>query len=93
MDYCIESDENVVLEEKTTKEEIISDYEEEKNERNDTSDEEKINEDKDSDDPADLLKKVGKGISPPTPEDEVMKQWYGAIYQEKKILFVHWESY
>ena len=86
MDYCIESDENVVLEEETTKEEIISDYEEEKNERNDTSDEEKINEDKDSDDPADLLKKVWKGISPPTPEDEVMKQWYGAIYQEKKNL-------
>ena len=57
-----------------------------RNERNNTSDEEKINEDNDSDDPADLLKKVWKRISPPTPEDEVRKGWYGAIYQEKKNL-------
>ena len=39
-----------------------------------------------TDDPADLLKKVWKGISHPTPEDEVMKRWYGAIYQKKKNL-------
>ena len=92
MDYRIESDENdVVLEEERTEEEIISDYEEERNERNNISDKQKINEDNDSDDLADLLKKVWEGISPPTPEDEVAKGWYGA--KRKKFLFVRWESY
>ena len=75
---------DVVLEKETIEEEIISDYKKERNERNDTSDGEKINEDNDSDDPADLLKKVWKVISPSTPEDGVTKGWYGVIYQKKK---------
>ena len=69
-------------------EEIISDYEE-RNERNKTSDEEKIIEDNNNDDPGDLLKKVWKRISPPTPEDEVTKGWYSAIYQEKKKSYLY----
>ena len=32
-----------------------------------------INKDNDKDDPADKLKKVWKGLGPPTPEDEVTK--------------------
>ena len=62
----------------------MSDYEEQRNEKNDTSDEEKINEDNDSDNPADLLKKVWKVISPPTPEDEVTKGWYVSYTKKQK---------
>ena len=32
---------------------------------------------------------MSKGTSPPTPEDEVTKGWYGAIYREKKKSYLY----
>ena len=37
----------------------------------------------------DKLKKMWKGISPPTREDETTNGWYVAIYQEKKKSYLY----
>lgn len=49
-----------------------------------------IDEENNSYDPADKLK---KGVIPPATEDEVAKLLDGIMYQEKKELFAYWESY
>lgn len=49
-----------------------------------------IDEENNSYDPADKLK---KGVIPPATEDEVAKLLDGIMYQEEKKLFAYWESY
>lgn len=76
----------------TAGEEIDSHYEGERKGRNNLSVEEIFDEENDKDDSADKLKKVWKGITSSTTEDEVTKGGMVPYIKGKKVLFVQCES-